>query len=109
MSDAFNRYTLPLVLQYPVLLNATMCMASAELEIRNSTTPVWRRPSRAVAELASKSVMASDYTYFKVQAIQQLNHLLSNPKHGKLGAPSICAIVFLLWAEVGSLSFSLVI
>jgi hypothetical protein len=107
VSDAFNRYTLPLVLQYPVLLNATMCMASAELEVRNSTTPV-PRASRAVAECAGKCVMVSDYAYFKVQAIQQLNHLLSNPKHGKLGAPSICAIVFLLWAEVGSLSFSVV-
>jgi Fungal specific transcription factor domain len=101
MSDAFNHWTLPLVLQDPVLLNATMCIASAEVEIRNGTTPTHRSSSRAAAELANKGLIVSEYTYFKVQAIKQLNHRLSNPTNGKLGAPSICAIVFLLSAEVG--------
>ena len=34
MADAFNNWTLPLVLNDATLLRATMCMASAEMEVR---------------------------------------------------------------------------
>jgi hypothetical protein len=101
MTDAFNNWTLPLVLQDPVLFNAAMCMASAEMEIRSCTAPDRRPSSRAAIDQADRDMMVSDYTYFKVQAIKQLNRTLCSPKAGKLSAPSVCAIMFLLWAEVG--------
>jgi hypothetical protein len=102
MTDAFNNWTLPLVLQDPVLLNAILCMASAEIEIRNGTAPDPGSSSRATMDQANRDMMVSDYTYFKIEAIKQLNRTLSSPKAGKLSVPSVCAIMFLLWAEVGS-------
>jgi hypothetical protein len=102
MTDAFNNWTLPLVLKDPLLLNATMCMASAEMEIRHGTRPYRRSSSRTATDLANKNIVVSDYTYFKVQTIKNLNRTLCNPQAGKLSAANICAIMFLLWAEVGS-------
>lgn len=80
-----------------------MCMASAEMEVRNDRVPDRKSSSRDANDLAKSGMIVSDYTYFKVQAIERLNRSLSNPKPGKLSAPSVCAIVFLLSAEVGSL------
>ena len=45
-------------------------------------------------------MVASKYAYLKLQAIEHLNRSLCSPGVGKLGAAQMCAITFLLWAEV---------
>ena len=100
MTNAFNDWTLPLVLQDPTLLRATMCMASAEMEIRRRIMPDGIRPSHAADDPLDGTMAISDYAYFKLQAIKHLNRALCSPNTGQLSAANICAIMFLLWAEV---------
>lgn len=106
MIDAFNNWTLPLVLEDPVLLNATMCMAAAESETRNGTLLTRRSSSCASVELGNRRATVSDYTYYKIEAVKQLNSRLSTLEPGRLSGGSICAIMFLLWAEVGHQLFT---
>ena len=99
-TDAFNDWTLPLVLQDPTLLRATMCMASAEMEIRRKIMPDGIHSPHAIENPLDGTMVISDYAYFKLQAIKHLNHALGSPDTGKPSAANICAIMFLLWAEV---------
>jgi hypothetical protein len=96
MTQAFNDWTLQLLLQDPVLLNATMCMAAAETEIRNGSIP----SSLAVTNPLNGSARIADYTYFKLEAIKRLNRTLCSSDTGGFSPASICAIMFLAFAEV---------
>ena len=96
MTQAFNDWTLQLLLQDPVLLNATMCMAAAETEIRNGSIP----SSLAVTNSLNGSARIADYTYFKLEAIKRLNRTLCSSDTGGFSPASICAIMFLAFAEV---------
>jgi Fungal specific transcription factor domain len=93
MTKTFNDWTLRLLLQDPALLNATMCMAAAETEIRNGSIPDVTKPLNGSARI-------TDYTYFKLEAIKYLNRTLCSSDNGKLNPASICAIMFLAFAEV---------
>ena len=77
-------------------------MASAEMEFRSRTMPNGIRSPHAAEDPLDGTMVVSDYAYFKLQAIEHLNCTLCSPDTGKLSAANICAIMFLLWAEVGS-------
>jgi hypothetical protein len=100
MTKTFNDWTLRLLLQDPALLNATMCMAAAETEIRNGSMPDGISSSLAVTKPLNGSARITDYTYFKLEAIKYLNRTLCSSDNGKLNPASICAIMFLAFAEV---------
>jgi hypothetical protein len=106
MTEAFNGWTLRLLLQDPALLNATMCMAAAETEIRHGSIPDGISTSLAVTKPLNRSARITDYTYFKLEAIKYLNRTLCSSDNSKLNPASICAIMFLAFAEVCCLSSS---
>jgi hypothetical protein len=106
MTKAFNDWTLRQLLQDPALLNATICMAAAETEIRHGGIPDGISSSLAVTKSLSRSARITDYTYFKLEAIKYLNRTLCSSDNSKLNPASICAIMFLAFAEVCCLSSS---
>src|SRR5271155_1790560 len=93
MTQAFNNWTLQLLLQDPVLLNATMCMAAAETEIRNGSIPDSISSSLAVTKPLNGSARITDYTYFKLEAIKHLNRTLCSSDTSKFSPARICAIM----------------
>jgi hypothetical protein len=100
MTKTFNDWTLRLLLQDPALLNATMCMAAAETEIRTGSIPDGISSSPGVTKPLNGSARIADYTYFKLEAIKYLNRTLCSSDNGKPNPASICAIMFLAFAEV---------
>ena len=100
MTQAFNNWTLQLLLQEPVLLNATMCMAAAQTEIRNGSIPDTISSSLAATKPPNGSARITDYTYFKLEAIKHLNRTLCSSDTSKFSPASICAIMFLAFTEV---------
>jgi hypothetical protein len=100
MTQAFNDWTLRLLLRDPVLLNATLCMAAAEIEVRNGSIPDGIFSSLVVTKPCNGSARVADYTYFKLEAIKYLNRTLCGSDTGKFSPASICAIMFLAFAEV---------
>lgn len=107
LSQAFNDCIISLFLQDEALYNATMCAFAAESAVRGYAVPGGTLSVCPPGLTPSKSNQSCAFTQYEMQAIATLNQQLRGRDTNDLSIAHVCAVMFLLWAEVSPSSTEL--